>query len=94
MSMLLYVDSLPKGISAICQALREFPTIELFDEGEKIGYDVTLRLDDKAVADLTPQEFARQLRMIKDPQPYDIVLRPWSAWRYCGFHCGIQSSRF
>ena len=83
-----YVDAL----EALCLELAHCCSAEVLIESDGMGYFASLKTIDKPVSEYTPRDMARAMRRHANPQPYDIILRPWPAWMYVGCDRGERSS--
>lgn len=88
------VSSLQKSASLICDALKKYDVVDVFDCETMLGYTVRLKLANKPIAELTEIELRRELRKIRNPQPHDVSMTPWRATEYVGLDMGLKSSSF
>ena len=98
MTVRIYANSLDEASPLICQALKNHaltPTeIQVFIEPECLGYWAELKTNPKPVGELSVIELKRALRIIKNPQPYDVRMVAWPAWMYREISKGEKSSAF
>lgn len=98
MTVRIYADSLDEASPLICQALKNhalLPTeIQVFIEPEFLGYWAELKTNQKPVDELSVSELKRAVRVIKNPQPYDVRMVAWPAWMYREISKGEKSSAF
>lgn len=89
-------NSLADAGPAILTAMRLSgkPWIEVWIPSEKVGYWAVLKQSRKPVAEQSIDELKRELRKIKNPQPYDVALIEWDSFMYRGYHKTYQSSAF
>ena len=95
MTVNIVADSLAEAAPLILKALRVTLTdVQVFIEPEFQGYWAQLKHSPKKADEMTARELMREMRMYKNPQPYDVQLVPWPAWMYRGIDKGERSSAF
>ena len=90
MTVTVIADSLEIASPLICRGLRETVSVEVFIPTDFQGYWASL----KTTPGETTRDLKRNLRMYKNPQPYDVQLTPWPAWMYQGISQEKKSSAF
>lgn len=90
MTTTVIADSLDKASPLICRSLRETVSVQVFIPPEFQGYWARL----KTTPGETPRDLKRNLRMYRNPQPYDVALIPWPKFMYAGMHQGEKTSAF
>ena len=90
MSITVIADSLDKASPLICRGLRETMSVQVFIPTDFQGYWASL----KTTPGETVRDLKRNLRMYKNPQPYDVKLTPWPKFMYQGLDRGEKSSAF
>lgn len=86
------VKTIQTEFPKLLSLLREHSCLDVFEESTLSGFYVYLKRADKPASEMTREELKRRMRMYKNPQPYDVILESWEAWRYRGFHRGETSS--
>ena len=88
----IVIDSLPRAITMLCNRMRDAVSLEIFDESSNTGYYLRIQRNLTPTEEMSIKDLQRAVRRHKNPQPYDIKIEEWEAWRYRGYHRGEQSS--